>query len=230
MIKHHPLKQMICLLLFAIWFVINSSGNGFASDANLESGLPFANIKELDLNGDGFINPGKEAKLLGTYRDRMSPVQIGFLYLAEIEEDPNGGVPLSQFITNKWFEHLESACNPGQRFFLRDRVINSSILQPDLKKVGGDQAVITTTHNNSNDEWSWSLKGAVTAVPLWTKCTVPDDWQNNELALSAVAIAPFAEFSGSGRTGKKGNSSLLMGIKKCTDHQPITDRGKRDGK
>lgn len=168
-------------------------------------------VGRFDLNNDGLINPGKEARSLAPYQDQMDAVAKGALFIAENEPDPNGGVPLTQFSSAKWFDVLQRACQTDQRFFLRDRAVDSSLLVPSLRKGGGKQATLSATHNNLNNIWSWDVKGAITMLPYRNRCLVDGDWKGTDLTFNGAAIAPFVEFAGSGTSRNRGDSSLRFG-------------------
>lgn len=169
-------------------------------------------IRKLDLNGDGKINPGRETRLLGTFFNQLSTVQKGHYHNLTLSDDPAGGVPVDEFSTARWFERMSTTCRPEQRVYLRDKVINISLLQPGLKRAGGDHATVSATRTAADDIWTWKLDGAVTGVPFWNPCFDGSYRFFDGTILSGAALAAYADFVGQGTSVAKGTSSLDLGL------------------
>jgi hypothetical protein len=171
-------------------------------------------IEEFDVNGDDHINSGRENRLVSNYLwSDLTPEQKALLGSIEDRDFAEKGIPIDTLAAGDFEKRLGDRCKEDeQRFFLRNSIVDATLLDPDLRGSAGEGASISIDGDPSTGDYSWLVDGAATWV-LRDRCPdIPEDRAPNDLLVSGWAVAPFIEFAGKGTRAEPGISSLRFGL------------------
>ncbi|MFA3919098.1 hypothetical protein [Ruegeria hyattellae] len=165
-------------------------------------------IKSLDSNNNGWIEPGPELQELATRRGDLNRRQL--VLLIDEQVAPTGkGIPVDQLTRLTIEESLFKDNNPDRRFFLRESIEDVSLLNRNRVAASDAGASFAFGRDNLTNTSSWSAQGAI----AWLAYTRPGCGGTGKGALSGCAFAPYLEFQGEGTSTEKGESSLTFGVK-----------------
>ncbi|MCF6102460.1 hypothetical protein [Mesorhizobium muleiense] len=167
-------------------------------------------FNDLDLNGDRHINAGTEARLVAGHLD-LTPYQKSLI--GSVDEFTENGIPIELLVSESFEKAVKARCAPDeQRFFLTDKMVDTSVLNPEIGAPANGGAAISIQGDPESDSVSWQLSGAATYAVRHRCPEEPPGWRPGQLYLSGWAASPFVEFDGAGDSDGPGVSLLRFGI------------------
>lgn len=169
-------------------------------------------IRMLDANDNNKIDAGPERQAVLKLLDKLTSTQLALITSVDPFEGVKSGIPVGLFDPALAADRMNKRCSRAQTFFLRDKMVSVSVLNPDFVGKAGNAASLSVTDDAITNEMSWDTKGAAAWV-LGDRCLdAPKDWQSGETVVSGIAVAPFIEFEGKGKSDTPGTSSLRFGL------------------
>jgi len=172
--------------------------------------LTGSELAMLDVDRDGFIEAGAEARALraafGRLTGQQKAVAVRFL------ESGADRLDITALDTSSISAELKAACGVRKTFHLAEAITGVSLLRPGLISTSDKGARFSLNRDNVTDRTSWSVQGAAIFAPLASRCLQADSPQPlSRGALTGYAIAPYLSFAGVGASNAVGQSDLRLG-------------------
>lgn len=172
--------------------------------------MPLSDVTGFDVDRDGFIEKGPEARALkGAFARLNGQQQARF---GRFLEGGSEKLALSELDFTDLYGELARSCQAPRRFRLAESLAGVSLVHPDIVVLSDKGARFSWNRDNTSGETSWSAKGVFVYAPMSNRCLHTSSPEPlNGTTLTGYAIAPYLSFDGVGSSSTTEPSDLRIG-------------------